>query len=143
MANFVQTAPSHYHCRMRLKHFSLAYGQQILKALADESRLRILHLILRNREMCTSDLEQVLDYTQTKTSRHLAYLRNAGLVAPRKLDQWVYYSIKDEAADFVNQIFTYMERDSALQKDLEVYSILYSNRELAVTKLQNRRWDPS
>lgn len=125
---------------MRLKHFSLAFGQQVLKALADESRLRILHLILRNREMCTSDLEQVLDFTQTKTSRHLAYLRNAGLVAPRKLDQWVYYSIKEEGADFVNQIFSYMERDTILQKDLEVYQILYSNRELAVTKLQNRRW---
>ncbi|AKD02372.1 metalloregulator ArsR/SmtB family transcription factor [Pontibacter korlensis] len=128
---------------MRLKHFSLAFGQQVLKALADESRLRILHLILRNREMCTSDLEQVLDYTQTKTSRHLSYLRSAGLVVPRKLDQWVYYSLKEETADLVNQIFTYMERDSILQKDLEVYNILYSNRELAVTRLQNRRWTAS
>lgn len=128
---------------MRLKHFSLPFGQQVLKALADESRLRILHLILRNREMCTSDLEQVLDYTQTKTSRHLSYLRSAGLVVPRKLDQWVYYSLKEETADLVNQIFTYMERDSTLQKDLEVYNILYSNRELAVTRLQNRRWTAS
>ncbi|ARS36488.1 ArsR/SmtB family transcription factor [Pontibacter actiniarum] len=125
---------------MRLKHFSLAFGQQVLKALADESRLRILHLILRNKEMCTSDLEQVLDFTQTKTSRHLSYLRNAGLVVPRKLDQWVYYSIKEEGADFVNQILAYMERDTTLQKDQEVYEILHSNRELAVTKLQNRRW---
>lgn len=143
MANFVHTALSHDHCSMRLKHFSLAFGQQVLKALADESRLRILHLILRNREMCTSDLEQVLDYTQTKTSRHLSYLRSAGLVVPRKLDQWVYYSLKEETADLVNQIFTYMERDSILQKDLEVYNILYSNRELAVTRLQNRRWTAS
>ncbi|NEM96956.1 ArsR/SmtB family transcription factor [Pontibacter burrus] len=125
---------------MRLKHFSLAFGEQIFKALADESRVRILHLILRNKEMCISDLEQVLDYTQTKTSRHLAYLRNAGLVAPRKLDQWVYYSLKDEAADMLNQIFTYLERDSTLLKDQETYQILYSNRELAVNKLHNRHW---
>lgn len=125
---------------MRLKHFSLAFGEQIFKALADESRVRILHLILRNKEMCISDLEQVLDYTQTKTSRHLAYLRNAGLVAPRKLDQWVYYSLKDEAADMLNQIFTYLERDSTLLKDQETYQILYSNRELAINKLHNRRW---
>ncbi|RIJ43240.1 ArsR/SmtB family transcription factor [Pontibacter oryzae] len=125
---------------MRLKHFSLAYGQQVLKALADESRLRILHLVLRNKEMCTSDLEQVLDFTQTKTSRHLAYLRNAGLVVPRKLDQWVFYAIKDEGADLLSQILAYMERDSTLQKDLEVYEILHSNRELAVNKLENRRW---
>jgi ArsR family transcriptional regulator, arsenate/arsenite/antimonite-responsive transcriptional repressor len=125
---------------MRLKHFSLTFGEQVLKALADDSRLRILHLILRNKEMCTSDLEQVLDFTQTKTSRHLAYLRNAGLVAPRKLDQWVYYSLKDEASDFVQQIFTYLERDAMLQKDLETYRILFSNRELAINKMQTRRW---
>ncbi|MFD1185241.1 ArsR/SmtB family transcription factor [Pontibacter rugosus] len=125
---------------MKLKHFSLAFGQQVLKALADESRLRILHLILQHKEMCTSDLEQVLDFTQTKTSRHLSYLRNAGLVSTRKIDQWVYYSIKDEAADFVIQIFSYMERDARLQKDKEVYDILFSNRELAANKQQNRHW---
>ncbi|MBF8963534.1 metalloregulator ArsR/SmtB family transcription factor [Pontibacter sp. FD36] len=128
---------------MRLKHFSLSFGEQVLKALADDSRLRMLHLILRNKEMCTSDLEHVLDFTQTKTSRHLAYLRNAGLVAPRKLDQWVYYSLKEEASDFVQQIFTYLERDAMLQKDQETYRILYSNRELAVNRMQTRRWTDS
>ncbi|WP_299703354.1 metalloregulator ArsR/SmtB family transcription factor [uncultured Pontibacter sp.] len=128
---------------MRLKHFSLTFGEQVLKALADDSRLRMLHLILRNKEMCTSDLEHVLDFTQTKTSRHLAYLRNAGLVTPRKLDQWVYYSLKEEASDFVQQIFTYLERDTILQKDQETYRILYSNRELAVNRMQTRRWTDS
>jgi len=128
---------------MRLKHFSLSFGEQVLKALADESRIRILHLLLRNKEMCTSDLEQVLDFTQTKTSRHLSYLRNAGIVAPRKMDQWVFYTVKDEAIDFINQIFSYMERDAVLQKDTEVYQILFSNRELAVNKLQTRRWTAS
>lgn len=125
---------------MRLKHFSLSFGEQVLKALADESRIRILHLLLHNKEMCTSDLEQVLDFTQTKTSRHLSYLRNAGIVSPRKMDQWVFYTVKDEAVDFINQIFAYMERDAVLQKDSEVYQILFSNRELAVNKLQTRRW---
>jgi ArsR family transcriptional regulator, arsenate/arsenite/antimonite-responsive transcriptional repressor len=125
---------------MRLKHFSLTFGEQVLKALADDSRLRMLHLILRNKEMCTSDLEHVLDFTQTKTSRHLAYLRNAGLVTPRKLDQWVYYSLKEEASDFVQQIYAYLERDAILQKDQETYRILYSNRELAVNRMQTRRW---
>lgn len=125
---------------MRLKHFSISFGEQVLKALADESRLRILNLILRNKEMCTTDLEQVLDFTQTKTSRHLAYLRNAGLVAPRKLDQWVYYSLKEEAGDFVQQIYSYLERDAMLQKDQEIYQILFSNRELAINKIHTRRW---
>ena len=125
---------------MRLKHFSITFGEQILKALADESRIRILNLIMHNKEMCTSDLEQVLDFTQTKTSRHLTYLRNASLITSRKTDQWVFYAIKDEAADFVSQIFSYLERDATLQKDQETYQILYSNRELAINKLQARRW---
>ena len=125
---------------MRLKHFSLSFGEQVLKALADESRLRILHLLLHSKEMCTSDLEHVLDFTQTKTSRHLSYLRNAGIVSTRKMDQWVFYTVKDEATDFINQILSYMVRDAVLRKDTESYQILFSNRELAVNQLQTRRW---
>ncbi|QCR25111.1 metalloregulator ArsR/SmtB family transcription factor [Pontibacter sp. SGAir0037] len=128
---------------MKLKHFSLTYGEQVLKALADESRLRILNLVIRNKEMCTSDLEQVLDFTQTKTSRHLSYLRSAGLVTPRKRDQWVFYALKEEASELTIQIFSYMERDATLTKDQEIYQILFSNRELAANKLIARRWSPS
>ncbi|MCC9166739.1 ArsR/SmtB family transcription factor [Pontibacter harenae] len=125
---------------MRLKHFSLTFGEQIFKALSDESRIRIVNLIIRNKEMCISDLEQVLDFTQTKTSRHLSYLKGASLVTPRKLDQWVFYSLKEEAADVVLQIFNYLERDPKLLKDQEIYEILHSNRELAANKIQARHW---
>lgn len=125
---------------MKLKHFSLSYGEQVFKALSDQSRIRILHLILRNKEMCITDLEQVLGFTQTKTSRHLGYLRNTGLVTSRKLDQWVYYSLKEESADLMTQLFRYMERDALLQQDAETYRILFSNRELAANKLQPPRW---
>ena len=63
---------------MRLKNFNLLLGSQIFKACADESRLRILNLIFSNGEMCITDLEQILEFTQAKTSRHLIYLKNAG-----------------------------------------------------------------
>ncbi|MBG8554190.1 ArsR/SmtB family transcription factor [Hymenobacter guriensis] len=125
---------------MRLKHFSVAFGLPIFKALGDESRVRILHLLWRNQEMCISDLEQVLDFTQTKTSRQLATLKSAGLVSFRRLDNWVFYFIKDEALDFVQQLLSYMERDTQLAKDQKIYQTLWSNRELAAYKLQNRRW---
>lgn len=125
---------------MRLKHFNLALGEQVFKALGDESRIRILNLIHKNKEMCISDIEQVLDFTQTKTSRHLIYLKNAGLVGFRKHDQWVYYFLKDEYIDFLNQIFGYLEKDPSLVKDQEIYGILYSNRELAVCKLHGLKW---
>jgi DNA-binding transcriptional ArsR family regulator len=125
---------------MRLKHFSVAFGQQLFKALGDESRVRMLHLLWRNQEMCISDLEQVLDFTQTKTSRQLLYLKNAGLVSFRRLDNWAFYFIKDEMADLVHQFLGYMEKDPQLVRDQQIYQTLWSNRELAAYKLQNRRW---
>jgi ArsR family transcriptional regulator len=125
---------------MRLKHFSVAFGQQLFKALGDESRVRMLHLLWRNQEMCISDLEQVLDFTQTKTSRQLLYLKNAGLVSFRRLDNWAFYFIKDEMTDLVHQFLGYMEKDAQLVRDQQIYQTLWSNRELAAYKLQNRRW---
>ena len=127
---------------MRLKHFSVAFGQQLFKALGDESRVRLLHLLWRNQEMVVGDLEQVLDFTQTKTSRQLAYLKNAGLVSFRRLDNWMFYSLREETADFLQQLLSLMERDAQLVRDQQVYQTLWSNRELAAYKIQNRRWLP-
>lgn len=127
---------------MRLKNFSLNFGAQIFKALADESRIRILSLIYLNSSMCISDLEHILDFTQTKTSRHMTYLKNAGLINPRKVEQWVFYNIKDEAYDLLSQVFIYLEKDPLLMKDMETYRILFSNRELAKNKIQTKRWSP-
>jgi len=125
---------------MRLKHFNVAFGEQVFKALSDESRIRILHLIQKNKEMCISDIEQVLDFTQTKTSRHLIYLKNSGLVNYRRVDNWIFYYLRDETTDLLLQIFSYLEKDEQLAKDQETYQILYSNRELAINKLHNRKW---
>lgn len=125
---------------MRLKHFNVGFGEQVFKALSDVSRVRILYLLWRNKEMCIADLEMVLDFTQTKTSRHLIYLKNSGLVSFRKQDQWAFYSIKEEGLDFLQQIFSYLERDPQLLRDQEVYQILYSNRELAVNRLERRHF---
>lgn len=93
--------------------------------------------------MCITDLEQVLEFTQTKTSRHLSYLRNAGLVYSRSVDQFVYYRIRHQAKDIVEQLFQYMSKDAMLQKDHETYKILYSNRELAICKLHQKKWHNS
>lgn len=125
---------------MRLKHFTVAFGEQLFKAFGDESRVRILHLLWRNREMVVADLEQVLDFTQTKTSRQLAYLKNAGLVSVRRLDNWMFYFLKDEGLELVQQLLGFMERDPQLLRDQQVYQTLWSNRELAAYKLRNRHW---
>ena len=125
---------------MRLKSFNLTLGSQIFKACADESRLRILHLIFENEEMCISDLEKILEFTQTKTSRHLTYLKNSGILTFRRDNHWVFYTIKDEVYEILKQIFQFLRKDQLLQKDQQLYQTLYSNRELAVNKVQMEAW---
>lgn len=121
---------------MRLKHFNIDLGAQIFLACSDTSRLRILTLILTNGEMCISDLERILDFTQTKTSRHLIYLKNSGILTTRKLNQWVFYQIKDEVFDIVKQMLQFLRRDAVLQNDQQVFQTLFTNRELALNKLK-------
>lgn len=125
---------------MRVKNFNLIVGSQIFKACSEESRLRILHLILNNGEMCISDLEQILDYTQTKTSRHITYLKNSGLLNIRKKNQFVWYSVKDEMKDILGLIFNFLKKDALLKKDLETLQTMVSNRELAINKLPSEGW---
>jgi ArsR family transcriptional regulator, arsenate/arsenite/antimonite-responsive transcriptional repressor len=64
----------------------------VFKALADETRLRILALLSRG-EVCVCDIHETLGIPQSKASRHLAYLRRVGLVHDRKAGLWVYYSL--------------------------------------------------
>jgi ArsR family transcriptional regulator len=65
---------------------------KFFKALADETRLRILRL-LEVREMCVCEVMVALDLTQPTASHHLGLLENAGLVKDRKEGKWVFYSI--------------------------------------------------
>jgi ArsR family transcriptional regulator len=116
---------------MRLKNFSLVFGVQLFKALSEEPRVRILHLLFIKKEMCISDLEIVLGFTQAKTSRHLAYLKNSGIVNARKVDQWVFYSIKEEVTDMMKLLMAYFDKDQILKNDLESFEIFYEKGELA------------
>ena len=115
-------------------------GSQIFRACSDEARLRILHLILTHGEMCISDLEKILDFTQAKTSRHLIYLKNSGILSFRRHHNWVFYQIKEEVDDILRQIFKFLAKDQQLLRDLQVYQTLQSNRELASVKAKIREW---
>ena len=121
---------------MRLKHFNIELGAQIFLACSDSSRLRILNLIMMNGEMCITDLEHILEFTQTKTSRHLIYLKNSGILTTRKFNQWVFYQIKDEVFDIVKQILQFLRRDAVFQNDQQIFQTLFTNRELALNKLK-------
>ena len=65
---------------------------QIYKCLCDETRLRILHLLTRG-PLCVCHLQSVLDLDQVPVSKHLAYLREHGLVETRRHAQWMIYSL--------------------------------------------------
>lgn len=65
----------------------------IFKALSDETRLSMLSLLFKADELCVCDFMEVLDISQSKASRHLRYLVNAGLVDDRREAVWVYFRI--------------------------------------------------
>ena len=65
---------------------------ELFKALADETRLRILNLLFV-RELCVCDVMAVLDISQSKASRHLIALKRVGLASDRREAQWMYYSL--------------------------------------------------
>lgn len=74
---------------------TLADPSILFRAFADPTRLRILSLLLE-RELCVCDLCEVVEEIQPKISRHLAYLRRAGLVSARQEGRWIYYCITAE-----------------------------------------------
>jgi len=71
---------------------TLTATPDLFRAFADPTRLRLLSLLLE-RELCVCDLCEVLDEIQPKVSRHLAYLRRAGLVSVRRDGKWKHYSV--------------------------------------------------
>lgn len=73
----------------------LAELARMLRVIADENRLRILALLVR-QETCVCDIMEKLDLSQPLASHHLGVLRQAGLVCDRRDAQWVYYSIAPE-----------------------------------------------
>lgn len=71
---------------------TLSEMEKFFLALSDKTRLRILNL-LREDEVCVCYFTEVLGESQPKISRHLAYLRSAGIVSARKDGKWVHYKI--------------------------------------------------
>lgn len=70
----------------------------LMKACADQTRLRLLNLMATEGEICVCHLVDVLGTNQPKVSRHLAYLKRAGLVSDRKDSLWVYYRLSESLA---------------------------------------------
>lgn len=72
---------------------ALAEMESLFLALSDKTRLRILNL-MRDGEVCVNNFTEVLGESQPKISRHLAYLKNAGIVSARRDGKWIYYKFE-------------------------------------------------
>ncbi|MCU1350111.1 MAG: putative transcriptional regulator [Acidobacteria bacterium] len=96
--------------------------ETLFQALADRTRLRLLNLMAEG-EVCVCYFVEVLDELQPKISRHLAYLRDTGLVTARREAKWIHYSIKPPAHPAARAVFESvidsMESDREMQRDRE------------------------
>jgi ArsR family transcriptional regulator len=73
---------------------------EFFKQLSDETRLRCLLLMLAEEELCVCELTHALDLSQPKISRHLAHLRQSGIVQDRRQGQWIHYRLHDALPDW-------------------------------------------
>ena len=76
----------------------------VFKCLADETRARATLLIAQLGELCVCELMCALDDSQPKVSRHLAQLRNCGLLKDRRQGQWVYYHLDPQLPGWVHDM---------------------------------------
>ncbi|MDQ7000043.1 MAG: metalloregulator ArsR/SmtB family transcription factor [Mariprofundus sp.] len=92
------------------------------KALADPIRLRIVHLLTRQDELCVCHFVQVLGLPQSSISRHLSTLRSAGLVSSRRDGLWIHYRLAIESdspyAGFITELATLHQVESILADDM-------------------------
>ena len=93
----------------------------LFRALADRTRLRLLNL-MNGQELCVCYFVGVLGTNQPKISRHLAYLRRAGIVAARKDGKWMHYRItqppNEPAAKILKQTLDWIAQDPDMRRDL-------------------------
>ena len=106
----------------------LAGTAALFLALGDETRLRLLNL-MRDREICVSSFTGTLGQSQPLISRHLAYLRNSGLVEARRDGKWMHYSISGKLDTNTNrlmaELFNWMGGQEGLQQDRKRYRETY------------------
>jgi len=76
----------------------------VFKSLADDTRLRIVLLLVSAGELCVCELTESLQTSQPKISRHLSLLRTTGVLLDRRQGQWVYYRLHPQLPVWVLNI---------------------------------------
>lgn len=95
---------------------------QLFRALADPTRLRLINL-MSEQEICVCYFIDVIGAPQPKISRHLAYLRRAGLVAARRQGKWMHYRLSvphdSNTASILKSTMAALQENHAMQRDRE------------------------
>jgi ArsR family transcriptional regulator len=96
--------------------------ERLFRALADRTRLRLINL-MADQELCVCYLVEVIDAPQPKISRHLAYLRRAGIVLARRDGKWMHYKLvvpaDPHAAAILKTALQALRQDKELQRDFQ------------------------
>lgn len=109
-------------------HINIRKGEtvvEIFKALSEESRLRILALLMV-KEMCVCEIEIYLKMTQSNASRHLTTLKKSGILNSYKNAQWAYYSISEHFKEEHKGLWEYIQNKIV---ELPTYQIDYKEYE--------------
>ncbi len=92
--------------------------EQLFKGLADQTRLRILNLLIHG-ELCVCDIHYVLESSQSNVSRHLTYLKNSGLVLDRREGTRMYYRLEQPSERVRKLLFTFLRQAFQSSETLE------------------------
>lgn len=110
--------------------------ETLFLALADKTRLRLLNL-MRDDEICVCYFTEVLGESQPKISRHLAYLRNAGIVLARREGKWMHYGIEmpenQYAAQILRDTLEWLKAQDNMREDLKRLEVVCCSADVPIT----------
>lgn len=107
----------------------------IVKSLEDETRLRIMALLLDAEELCVCDFMAVLQLPQSTVSRHLSHLKNVGWLSDRREGVWIHYSLAKDLSPihrtFISTLRTILAQNEVAGKDRQRLTKLSSENRCA------------
>lgn len=123
----------------------MPHALRYFKALSDETRLRLIH-VLGQYELSVNELVSILEMGQSRVSRHLKILTEAGLLSSRRDGLWVFYSAvtEGECADFMKATAPFLASDTELRADADMASRIIEDRALKTRQFFNAiadHWD--
>ncbi|NLI14267.1 ArsR/SmtB family transcription factor [Pelotomaculum propionicicum] len=104
---------------------TLNKSEEIFRALADRTRIRIIRLLLHSSDACVSELMDALRLPQYSISRHLSILRHAGLVDERREGIWKYYYLVAKPPGFTEHLMEAIRsgiNEKLLETDLDLFA---------------------